>query len=296
MTHHDTCPICESKEIPLFITCSDNLVSGGEFNLHRCKNCNFLFTNDHPSEAESARYYESDDYISHTDSRKSFMDNAYHFVRSFMLRKKRRMVVSATGLTEGSILDIGSGTGYFLAEMKRSGWDISGIEISSKARDFSNRKLGVDSKTPDSIYEMKNDSFDCITLWHVLEHFHDPFAYMKEIRRLLKPEGILVVALPNSESFDSTYYGRYWAAYDVPRHLWHFDPDTFESFGQKTGFKTRYIKRLPFDVFYISILSEKYKGKKFTIIAGMVLGLIFWAGSMFRKYKCSSLVYILQAE
>ena len=213
-----------------------------------------------------------------------------------MLKKKRRIIIKATGNVKGNILDIGSGTGYFLAEMRRNGWDTAGIEINSKARDFSISELGIESKTPENIHSLKDCSFDCITLWHVLEHFHDPFGYMKQIRRLLKPEGVLVVALPNCKAYDSGYFGRYWAAWDVPRHLWHFDPNTLKSFVEKAGFKIKYIKRLPFDVFYISILSEKNNRRKFAALTGIIFGLIFWTGSLFRKEKSSSLTYILQPE
>lgn len=296
MVHHEKCPVCNNTEIVRFITCSDHLVSGEEFSLSRCSSCNFLFTNDYPSEADSARYYESEDYISHSDSSLSLFDKAYQEVRSHMLKKKKNLVIKSTGLRTGKIMDIGSGTGHFLSVMKASGWQTEGIEINDKARDYARENLNIDTNPPDKTALFPDNSFDCITLWHVLEHFHDPFRYMAEIKRLLKPGGILLVALPNCSSCDASHYGKYWAAFDVPRHLWHFDPDTFNTFSGKTGFKSVLAKRLPFDVFYISILSEKHKETKFPSLTGLMKGFFFSAGTIFNKNKTSSLVFILEPD
>jgi 2-polyprenyl-3-methyl-5-hydroxy-6-metoxy-1,4-benzoquinol methylase len=296
MMHHDSCPLCNSPDINLFVTCSDHLVSGGDFGLYRCGNCSFLVTNDQPSESDSARYYESEDYISHSDSKKTLFDRTYQAVRSYMLKRKRNLVMKSAGLSTGKILDIGSGTGHFLAVMKASGWHTAGIEVSEKARKYASEYLYVDTVSPENISQFPDNYFDCITLWHVLEHFYDPFGYMAEIKRLLKPEGILILALPNCSSSDSKHYGKYWAAFDVPRHLWHFDPFTLHSFAGKTGFRNILTKRLPFDVFYIAILSEKHKGSKFPSATGLVKGLFFAAWSLLSKKSSSSLVYLLQPE
>jgi 2-polyprenyl-3-methyl-5-hydroxy-6-metoxy-1,4-benzoquinol methylase len=191
-------------------------------------------------------------------------------------------------------MDIGSGTGYFASAMKEAGWSVTGVETNEKAREFSSSHFGIQALSPGQTTTLDPGSFDCITLWHVLEHFHDPFTYSAEILRLLKPGGICIIALPNSSSFDANYYGPYWAAWDVPRHLWHFNPNSFRKFSEKTGFKLETVKSLPFDVFYISQLSEKYKGSSLAFIRGMIKALIFATLVVFRKSKGSSVIYILR--
>jgi 2-polyprenyl-3-methyl-5-hydroxy-6-metoxy-1,4-benzoquinol methylase len=211
-----------------------------------------------------------------------------------MLGMKRKLVTDITGLNKGLILDIGSGTGYFGATMKKAGWLAEGIEINEKARKFGRSHFGFEARPPDKIASLKSGSFDCITLWHVLEHFHDPVKYISEIYRLLKPEGFCIIALPNSSSYDAVYYKRFWAAWDVPRHLWHYSPETFRLFSVKTGFKYEKMKTLPLDVFYISMLSEKYKGSGLPFIKGMTSATWFAFLSLFNKSKSSSIIYILR--
>jgi SAM-dependent methyltransferase len=140
------------------------------------------------------------------------------------------------------------------------------------------------------------ESFDCITLWHVLEHFHNPFKYASEISRLLKPEGFCLIALPNCSSYDAEYYTQYWAAYDVPRHLWHFSPETFQKFSEKTGFVIDNIKNLPLDLFYISILSEKYRGARLAFFAGIIKAMPFALKSLYNKSRSSSVIYLLRKK
>jgi ubiquinone/menaquinone biosynthesis C-methylase UbiE len=178
--------------------------------------------------------------------------------------------------------------------MKKAGWEVTGIEINEKARDFAISRFGLEVTGPEQIATLKANSFDCITLWHVLEHFHDPFKYFSEIFRLLKPDGKCLVALPNCSSYDAKYYGKFWAAYDVPRHLWHFNPSTFRFFSKKTGFILENFRNLPLDVFYISQLSEKYKGSGLPFLTGTAKAMLFAFLSVFKKEKSSSLIYILR--
>lgn len=293
MITHTVCPLCSSGELSLFLRCTDHLLSKEEFSLFKCSECGFIFTNEYPDGQSIGRYYESDDYISHYDNAKGFMNIIYLYARNIMLHRKRTIVQKATGLKKGRILDIGCGTGYFAGEMKKGGWDILGIEPNKKARDFGSECFAIDIITPEQISGLTDRSFDCITMWHVMEHLHDPFYIASQIGRLLKPGGICLTALPNSDSFDAGHYGRFWAAYDVPRHLWHFSPDQFDLFAEKTGFKISDIRTLPLDVFYISILSEKNKGNRFYFITGMIKGLSFTVQSLFRRSKSSSLIYLL---
>lgn len=296
MAENSNCPLCADGKPDRFLEAVDFFLTKEKFILARCPACGLILTQDPPGEENIGRYYESEEYVSHDDSGTGLSHLIYRRVRSLMLKRKRKIVNKLTGLTKGSVLDIGSGTGHFLSEMNRSGWDTKGIEPNRKARDFSVTKLGLDVLPPEELKEFPDSVFDCVTLWHVLEHFHDPFGYVSEIRRLLKPKGICIIALPNSSSFDAEHYGNFWAAWDVPRHLWHYNPHTFRLFAEKSGFKVTALKRLPFDVFYISILSEKHRGSGFSLMKGIIKGLYFSLLAMFRKEKGSSLIYILKPE
>ncbi len=293
MVHHHSCPLCLSENISDKFSCTDHFLSKEVFQVIQCKECGFQFTQDYPDENEIGRYYESDDYISHSNTSAGFSNKLYRFARSLMLCRKQAIIKKVSGMESGYLLDIGSGTGHFAETMKKSGWNVKGIEINDKARVNSKTQFGLDISGPEELYALKPESFDCITLWHVLEHFHEPFKYASEIRRLLKPDGVSVIALPNSGSFDAIHYKECWAAYDVPRHLWHFNPETFALFAEKTGFRVKEIRNLPLDVFYISSLSEKYKKSTMAFIKGMVRAKFYAINSLFNRKRSSSVIYIL---
>jgi 2-polyprenyl-3-methyl-5-hydroxy-6-metoxy-1,4-benzoquinol methylase len=296
MVHHSICPLCSSKEIFPFLNCTDHLVSKKEFEIYKCSGCDFIFTQNYPEESETDYYYKSDDYISHSDTNKNIIDKTYQVVRNIMLVRKKRIIEKILKLASGCILDIGSGTGHFLNTMYKAGWEISGVEINLKAREYAKSKFNLDLISPESIKMLSDNSFDCITLWHVLEHFHDPDKYFEEIRRLLKPEGVGIIALPNCNSFDSKHFGKDWAAYDLPRHLWHFSPVTFSLFADKNSFSISELFYLPFDVFYISILSEKHRDSKFPVVCGIFKGIVFTIRSIFNKSRSSSVVYVIRKK
>ena len=294
MVHHNECPLCLSDKISLQFNCTDHFISNEVFQVFACHDCGFKFTQDYPEESEIGKYYESEVYISHSDTSKGFSNKLYRLARNLMSRRKCGIIEEVTEMNTGHLLDIGSGTGYFADTMLRAGWKVTGIEINEKARRFSTSQFGLEVIDPADISTLQTGSFDCVTLWHVLEHFHDPFRYSSEILRLLKPGGICVIALPNSSSYDALHYESFWAAYDVPRHLWHFNSSTFSRFAKKAGFMLADMRNLPLDVFYISTLSEKYKGSGFSFIKGMTKAKWFAFLSLFNKRRSSSIVYILR--
>jgi 2-polyprenyl-3-methyl-5-hydroxy-6-metoxy-1,4-benzoquinol methylase len=294
MIHHARCPLCLSEMIAVKFECTDHFISKEVFAIAGCGNCGFLFTQDCPDEDVISGYYESEEYISHSDTNAGLLNKLYHLIRELMLIRKRGIIEKATGMKKGSLLDIGSGTGHFGGMMKKAGWKVKAIEINEKTRLNSAITFGLDVYSPSEISDLEQESLDCITLWHVLEHLHDPEDYISKIHALLKPGGICLVALPNSSSFDEKFYRRFWAAFDVPRHLWHFDPSTFRHFSEKSAFKIESQSVLPFDVFYISILSEKYRGSKFPFIQGLIRGSWFALLSFFSRSGSSSIVYILR--
>jgi len=296
MISNHNCPLCSSESISFYLKSTDHLLSKKKFDICKCQVCGFVFTCEYPDEKSIAGYYESDDYISHDDRAKGFLNQVYLVARNIMLRRKKRIVENAAGIKKGKILDIGCGTGHFAGILKKAGWDVTGIEPNRKARDFGSEQFALSIIGPENITELPSSSFDCITMWHVLEHFHDPFNYAAEIKRLLKPEGVCICAVPNCSSFDADHYREEWAAYDVPRHLWHFTPVTFRSFAEKTGFQITGLKSLPLDVFYISILSEKNKGSGFYFLKGLIKGIWFAFRSLFDKRKSSSLIYLIHRK
>lgn len=296
MVHIDKCPLCSSTDLSVYLRCMDHLVSGEEFVLVKCRECGFIFTQDHPDEKNIGIYYQSDDYVSHNDQAAGFANRIYLVARSIMLVRKRKITEKVTGLKSGDLLDIGCGTGYYAGEMKKAGWNVKGIEPNPRAGKFASEKFGIRVLLPESIDTLPDSSLDCITMWHVLEHFQDPFSYAGEIKRLLRPGGVCLCALPNSSSFDAEYYKESWAAHDCPRHLWHFTPDTFRIFAEKNGFVVTGIQALPLDVFYISMLSEKNRGNKFSFLSGAVKGLYFALRSVFNRQRSSSLIYFLRKK
>ena len=245
------------------ISTKDFLVSGESFDLLEDSERGMLITSPRPEVEDLAKYYESDAYISHTDSKKGLFASIYQNVRKYSLALKLRLITSLHG-NEGSLLDIGAGTGDFLKLAKNNHWDVKGIEPNENAANLARQK-GLEIN--ESIDALEGLIFDVVTLWHVLEHLPDLEIIIEKIEALVKPGGILIVAVPNFKSYDAKFYKNYWAAYDTPRHLWHFSKVSMGKIFSST-IKLIKIKPMIFDSFYVSLLSEKYKtGKSFSIKA-----------------------------
>lgn len=252
----------------VYHTCKDHTVSGEKFTLLLDPEKEMLFTYPKPDKEKLSGYYESEEYISHTDSKKTFTDKIYQAVKKFMLLKKLKWIEKKYP-SKGRLLDIGAGTGDFLYEAKKREWKINGIEPSEKARTLALEKGVKLSIDPDGFTSNK---FDVITLWHVFEHVYDLKVQLLELEHLLKPGGLLIIAVPNFKSYDAQYYKENWAAFDVPRHLWHFSRKSFKYLMEGTGFKQIDSKPLIFDSFYVSFLSEKYKGGKYNFLKALWIG------------------------
>jgi 2-polyprenyl-3-methyl-5-hydroxy-6-metoxy-1,4-benzoquinol methylase len=253
----------------VFLKVKDHSVSGEEFELLLDEELQLLKTHPQPSADNLSRYYESDDYISHTDSKRSLFEKLYHAVKQKALRDKVKLIYKASS-AKGKLLDIGAGTGDFAVAAQKEGWEVKGIEPSSKAKSIAQSK-GV--TFIDSIEQCNDTSFDVVTMWHVLEHVPDVENQIKELKRITKPGGIIVIAVPNFNSYDAKYYGRYWAAYDVPRHLWHFSKTSIDKLFAKQGLQLEKVLPMKFDSFYVSLLSEKYKTGKMNFVSGFLSGL-----------------------
>ena len=288
------CPVCEHNQFELALVATDYTVSKKDFQIERCKSCGFLISNPRPPLSSIGSYYESDDYVSHTQKNKGVLDFIYRIARSYTLRWKRGLLEKLQ--KSGRLLDYGCGTGQFLKTMQSSGWQVTGVEPTSKAREQA-RKLLSDSESVvhSELSTLSPDKFDIITLWHVLEHVHDLSGTLQQLKRLLKPDGHILIAVPNYQSWDASIYKKYWAAYDVPRHLWHFSKESMKVILQNTQLHLKSTIPMKLDAYYVSLLSEKNKSKGRIGIAGLLNGM--WvAYQSNRKANAeknhSSLIYI----
>jgi 2-polyprenyl-3-methyl-5-hydroxy-6-metoxy-1,4-benzoquinol methylase len=290
------CPVCLQAKFTIVITCIDYFVSQEEFQIKQCNNCGFRITDNIEDEKNIGRYYQSEEYISHSNTSKGLINSVYHLVRKYMLGRKRKLVENVSALKHGNILDVGTGTGFFLDEMKKYNWHVTGIEKNKEARTFAKSEFNLDNLPTEELFKLKEKSFDVITLWHVLKHIHLLNENMQEFSRLLRNDGKLVIAVPNHASYDAKHYKAFWAAYDVPRHIWHFSPPQMKKFAERQGFKFKSLHTMPFDSFYVSILSEKYKKSKSGLLKALYHGKISWLVSLFNKAKCSSVIYVFEKE
>lgn len=292
--HTESCPVCANKNCSGLFKCKDHLVTNEVFSIYKCPKCGFAFTQDFPAESEIGAYYDAPEYISHTDSSRGIINSLYHRARKIALRSKTRLVLKYAPACTGTLLDIGCGTGYFMNAMRLKKWVVTGIEKSEPTRTYVHDKFGLNIQDSDYLFEIPANSKDVITLWHVLEHLEKLNETMESLHYILKDKGVLFIALPNKGSADAACYKENWAAYDVPRHLWHFSPADFEQFANKHHFELIKIQGMPFDPFYISMLSEKNKGTIFAPLVGLFKGGYFFLRGLFDPKKNSSLVYILK--
>jgi 2-polyprenyl-3-methyl-5-hydroxy-6-metoxy-1,4-benzoquinol methylase len=272
-----------------FLKVKDYAISNEEFSLLMDLDYQILKTDPQPDENKIGAYYESEDYISHTNHQRNFIEKLYHYVKLISLKRKVKLI-NYWNLEEGKLLDFGAGTGDFLWEAKQSNWKAFGIEPSEKAKTIGKEK-GL--CYAESLSDFEDHFFDVITLWHVLEHVHDLNGTILELKRVLKPNGTLIVAVPNFKSYDASYYKEFWAAYDVPRHLWHFSRAAIDSLFSVHHMKIQKTIPMYFDSFYVSLLSEKYKSKNPFYIKPFFIGLLSNIKG-FKSKEFSSHQYIIQ--
>ena len=273
----------------LFLSVIDYSVSKETFDLYYDQDLDLLITSPQPSPENLGRYYESNDYISHTDSKRSLFEKAYHFVKGIALKNKLNLINNCSS-SKGKLLDIGAGTGDFLFTAKQNGWETIGVEPSEKAKGIA---IGKGIKFSDSTQDLESHSFDVITMWHVLEHVPNLEIQIKELKRLVKPNGTIIIAVPNFKSYDAKYYGKFWAAFDVPIHFWHFSKTAIQLLFQKENIKLEKALPMKFDSFYVSLLSEKYKKGKMNFVKAIWIGLVSnWKAKSSLEY--SSHIYVLK--
>ena len=291
------CPVCRGDEFKDVISCKDYTYSQQFFSIQKCANCHLHLTNPRPDAESIQEYYQSPDYISHTGNPNSILNSIYLGVRRFTLRWKHNIVSSRK--KEGSLLDFGCGSGEFLDYMARNGWKVFGVEPSKAARERAARLAGMkNSVVLEGIEDLQGPGFpkfDIITLWHVLEHVPDLNNLLSQLKLCLNDKGLILIAVPNYQSFDSRFYKEYWAGYDLPRHFWHFSHAALKRLLLNHGLLIQDKIPMKLDSFYVSILSEKYRRDKFQMLAPMralAIGMI--SNYMARKNAAySSCIYVI---
>jgi 2-polyprenyl-3-methyl-5-hydroxy-6-metoxy-1,4-benzoquinol methylase len=283
-----------------YLKVRDHSVSGEEFELIYNQEFNFLQTHPQPSEEKLGDYYESEDYISHTDAKRNAFEKVYHFVKEIALKRKLKLIncffddtSSCSVSGEKKLLDVGCGTGDFLKVAKDNNWGVSGIEPNQQARTIANKKTGDSVFDIQQLLKFESNSFDVITLWHVLEHLPKLESHIEIFESLLKPNGRLVIAVPNYNSYDAKHYKNFWAAFDVPRHLWHFSQTSIARVVKIKNMEVVKTAPMIFDAYYVSLLSEKYKNGSMNLFKAFWVGwLSNWKAKRSTEY--SSIIYIIK--
>ncbi|SDD48280.1 class I SAM-dependent methyltransferase [Niabella drilacis] len=294
--HYEACPVCGSTQTrPVFLV-KDYTVSGEVFPIEECISCSLRYTQNVPDQEAIGPYYKSEDYISHSNTSKGLVSRMYQRVRTRTMQQKAAIVERYSRKRAGKLLDVGCGTGTFLSTMKSRGWEVAGLEPDADARAMAKTLYNLVVAPSHEIYQLEGEQFDAITLWHVLEHVHELHGYMEQLKRMLKPGGVLLIAVPNYTSRDADIYEQYWAAYDVPRHLYHFSPDAMKVLTTQHGL--RVIKLLPmwFDSFYVSLLSSRYKYGKTHYFGAGLHGLSSNINAAGNTKECSSVIYVIRKE
>ncbi len=290
----DKCPVCLNKNLANKLHCTNYTTSKEKFTIVSCETCDFTFTNPRPKDESLGDYYKSDMYISHTNSSKGLFNWMYQTVRKYAIRTKLTLLKSVTNF--GCHLDVGCGTGEFLNACQQTGFRVKGVEPSKLAREqaVNNYSLSVSEDT--NLEQFKDNKFDSISMWHVLEHVPSLIKTITEFKRILNKNGKVIIAVPNHKSWDASYYGEFWAAWDVPIHLWHFSKETIELLFNKNGFKLIKTKPMLFDSFYVSLLSEEFKTGKKKFINGFIIGIISNIIGLFTKRGCSGAIYVFEKQ
>jgi SAM-dependent methyltransferase len=287
----EKCPVCNSEKTRFVLKVKDHSVSGEFFDVFECSRCSLRFTMNPPAGEKIGTYYESEDYISHSNTRKGLINSLYHSVRNRTMANKFHLLKRATGLTTGQHLDIGAGTGAFVQYMNGKNWKSIGVEPDERARDMALAYHATKLLPAGDFESFLPESFDAISMWHVLEHVHALYPYLQQIKNILKPDGLVFIAVPNYTSYDAKKYGADWAAYDVPRHLYHFSPGSMKWLLKPAGFQLKEIVPMWYDSYYISLMSEKYRHGNTSLLKGFMTGAISNMKALRDKEKCSSLIY-----
>lgn len=290
---NNKCPWCESDKAQINLWLKDEFLTKEDFHICECLNCGLLYTMPRPSKDKIGEYYKSEEYYSHQENKKGFIPKLYERVKKVNLKHKYQLATK--GLQTGKLLDIGCGVGDFLHTAEEKGWQCIGVEPSEEAKAIAGQRTKAELLASEDLEQLPDASFDVITMWHVLEHVDNLRWQVAQLQRLIKPQGRIVIALPNYKSYDGQFYKEHWAAYDVPRHLSHFDRKTIAKILTYNNLKLIKTNKLKWDAYYISYMSEQYKIHNLPLIRGAYRG---WLSNMKarRSGEWSSVVYIFERK
>lgn len=290
---NNKCPWCGSDKAQINLWLKDEFLSKEDFHICECLNCGLLYTMPRPSKDKIGEYYKSEEYYSHQENKKGFIPKVYEAVKKINLKHKYKL--ASNGLKVGKVLDIGCGVGDFLHTAEMHGWECTGVEPSEDAKVIAQKRMNGKIISSEDLENIPEGYFDLITMWHVLEHVDDLRWQVEQLRRLVKPKGRVVIALPNYKSYDGQYYKELWAAYDVPRHLNHFNKTTLTKIFKASGLELVKMDKLRWDAYYISYMSEQYKLHSLPLARGVYRGWISNCKAK-RSGEWSSLVYIFEKK
>lgn len=288
---NNKCPWCGSNKAQINLWLKDEFLTKKDFHICECLNCGLLYTMPRPSKEKIGAYYKSDEYYSHQENKKGFVPRLYEAIKKINLKHKFRL--ASRDLPVGKLLDIGCGVGDFLHVAENKGWQCTGVEPSEEAREIARQRIKGDLLYSEDLEQLPDQSFDLITMWHVLEHVDDLKWQVAQLQRLIKPNGRIVIAVPNYRSYDGRFYNAYWAAYDVPRHLNHFNKTVLTKIFKTSGLSLVSMDKLVWDAYYISFMSEQYKHHFMPLVRGVFRGLVSNAKAR-RSGEWSSLVYVFR--
>ncbi len=286
---NNKCPWCSSDKAQIHLWLRDEFLTKEDFHICECQNCGLLYTMPRPSMDKIADYYKSDEYYSHNENKKGFIPRVYESVKRINLKHKYQMATE--GMPVGNVLDIGCGVGDFLHTAESHGWSCTGVEPSENAMAIAKKRMKGNIIPSADLDNIPDGYFDLITMWHVLEHIDDLKHEVALLQRLIRPGGVVVVALPNYKSYDAQHYKHFWAGYDVPRHLSHFNRIVLTNMFKSNGLQLLRTDKLKWDAYYISYLSELYKRHSFAFLRGLMRGWISNVKAM-RSGEWSSLVFV----
>ena len=286
------CINCDCQDFTTVFSLKDYFYTEETFTIQQCTKCGLRITNPRPDEKALGAYYKTENYLSHSDRNETLFDKMYHFIKKYNLSHKRKLIEKFH--RSGKIMDIGCGTGAFLGQFDKSRWNRLGFEPDEEAREIAKTIQGVEVNDLSVLNNLTDTKAEVITMWHVLEHVSTINEQLSKIKSLLSDDGILVIAVPMSNSYDANYYGKYWAAYDVPRHLYHFTKETLGQLLSKHGFHLVEKYPMRFDSFYISLLSEKYKKKSFPLLRALIKGICSNLAATTEKGTYSSMIFVFR--
>lgn len=284
------CPVCKHTDFAFVFAAIDGFVSGESFDVLECHHCGLRITQPVPDEKEMPRFYDAGDYAPHSGLSSGTFEKTYGLVRKVMLGRKRKLIERDMALKPGRLLDMGCGEGAFLNEMRHAGWNVEGVDSSSRARELAQNNYGLTVHDPGEWLNTGKPEYDLVTFWHALEHVHRLDEILSVIRHSVKNGGWVIIAVPNYESYDARHYRHLWAAYDVPRHLYHFNYSSMATLLDEHGFHLVDVRSLPFDSFYVSLLSEKKGNGNF--VRGLWVGFRSYLNTLSDTLTSSSLVFL----